>query len=111
VFGLQRAFHLAGCRNVVASLWTVDDRATAALMGEFYRRLWDPKDPLPPVEALRQAQLAVMRADPEQFAVTAVRGIGKGDVKPDLFPEVGRTGGNVNPPAYWAGFTLSGPGR
>src|SRR5262249_40093898 len=32
VFGLQRAFHLAGAHNVVASLWKVDDEATAALM-------------------------------------------------------------------------------
>jgi CHAT domain-containing protein len=35
VFGLQRAFHLAGTRNVVASLWRVDDEATAALMALF----------------------------------------------------------------------------
>src|SRR5262245_64858353 len=40
VFGLQKAFHLAGCKAVVASLWKVDDDATAALMGLFYRGLW-----------------------------------------------------------------------
>jgi hypothetical protein len=39
VFGLQRAFHLAGTHAVVASLWKVDDRATRALMAEFYRQL------------------------------------------------------------------------
>jgi CHAT domain-containing protein len=112
VFGLQRAFHLAGCRNVVASLWKVNDDATAALMGEFYRRLWDPKNPLPPIEALRQAQLAVMRADPKQFGAMAGRGIGKGGEVPALLPEAGRpAGGKVNPPGYWAAFTLSGPGR
>jgi CHAT domain-containing protein len=113
VFGLQRAFHLAGCRNVVASLWKVDDLATAALMGEFYRRLWAAQDPLPPIEALRQAQLAVMRADPKQFKAMAMRGIGKGEVKdPDVRPEDGPPpGGKVNPPVYWAAFTLSGLGR
>src|SRR5262249_40328907 len=58
-FGLQRAFHLAGTRDVVASLWKVPDRPTAALMALFYRNLWE-KD-LPPVEALRQAQLEIYR--------------------------------------------------
>jgi CHAT domain-containing protein/tetratricopeptide (TPR) repeat protein len=112
VFGLQRAFHLAGCRNVVASLWKVDDQATAALMGEFYRRLWATHDPLPPIEALRQAQLAVMRADPKEFKAMSVRGIGKGEVKQDVRPaDAQATGGRANPPLYWAAFTLSGPGR
>ena len=59
VFGLQRAFHLAGCKNVVASLWKVDDAATAALMGLFYRGLW--VENLSPREALRQAQLTLYR--------------------------------------------------
>jgi CHAT domain-containing protein len=51
VYGLQRAFHQAGCRDVVASLWRVNDEATAALMAVFYRKLW--QENLPPVEALR----------------------------------------------------------
>jgi CHAT domain-containing protein len=37
--GLVRAFLYAGARSVVASLWTVDDRATAALMERFYAGL------------------------------------------------------------------------
>ena len=59
VFGLQRAFHLGGCRNVVASLWKVDDDATAALMAVFYHELW--VNNRPPMAALRQAQLALYR--------------------------------------------------
>jgi CHAT domain-containing protein len=31
VAGLQRAFHLAGARNVAVSLWHVDDAATSSL--------------------------------------------------------------------------------
>src|SRR5262245_6393891 len=37
VYGLVRAFHIAGTRNVAASLWKVEDEATAALMVLFYR--------------------------------------------------------------------------
>jgi CHAT domain-containing protein len=62
VLGLQRAFHQAGCRTVVASLWRVDDAATMALMTRFYANLWEKG--LVPLEALRQAQLSVLD-DPE----------------------------------------------
>ena len=39
VFGLQRAFKLAGVETLVMSLWTVPDDATAELMSGFYK-LW-----------------------------------------------------------------------
>ncbi len=55
VMGLQRAFHSAGARNVVASLWKVDDDATAALMQLFYHKLWHESKS--PMEALRKRSL------------------------------------------------------
>src|SRR5208282_2113654 len=58
-FGLQRAFHLAGTRDVVASLWKVPDQSTAALMALFYRNLWTQN--LSPMESLRQAQLEIYK--------------------------------------------------
>jgi CHAT domain-containing protein len=57
VIGLQRAFHLAGCPNVVASLWQVNDTATAALMAKFYHEMWVNKRE--PLAALREAQLTI----------------------------------------------------
>lgn len=44
VYGLQRAFKLAGADMVLMSLWDVDDRATSILMTEFYKNLIAGKD-------------------------------------------------------------------
>jgi CHAT domain-containing protein len=54
VVGLTRGFLYAGASTVVASLWKVDDRATAALMTRFYDELRSGDKR----EALRAAQLA-----------------------------------------------------
>lgn len=52
--GLTRGFMYAGARSVVASLWKVDDRATAELMKHFYRAMLE--EGLPPAAALRKAK-------------------------------------------------------
>lgn len=57
--GLTRGFMYAGVPRVVASLWKVDDAATAALMQHFYRGLFQER--LSPSAALRQAELKIMR--------------------------------------------------
>jgi CHAT domain-containing protein len=62
LMGIVRGFMYAGAPRVIASLWNVDDRATAALMKEFYRGLLVRRRP--PAAALREAQLAV-RAHPK----------------------------------------------
>jgi CHAT domain-containing protein len=123
VHGLQRAFHEAGARALVASLWSVHDAATSVVMEEFYANLWRKK--LPPLEALRRAQLAVLR-DPSLVekrqalllarlkaeggeAVRGLRGPGKVSV---LLPEGGKVEARRRShPAYWAAFLLSGETR
>jgi CHAT domain-containing protein/Tfp pilus assembly protein PilF len=57
--GLTRGFMYAGARQVVASLWRVDDVATAELMEGFYEKML--KEGLKPAAALRQAQIAMWR--------------------------------------------------
>ena len=109
-FGLQRAFHMAGARDVVASLWKVPDQPTAALMALFYRNLWTLN--LSPMESLRQAQMEIYR-NPATIPELAKGFRGK-------FQEVSGSGSDVKikpnkdnktHPLIWAAFTLSGPGR
>jgi CHAT domain-containing protein len=57
VVGLTRGFLYAGTRSIVASLWSVDDKATAELMQAFYANLGT----MDKSQALRQAQLALRR--------------------------------------------------
>lgn len=49
----------SGARSTLATLWSVRDRSTAALMAEFYRELTQTE--VSKAEALRQAQLALLK--------------------------------------------------
>jgi len=59
LIGLTRGFMYSGAPRVVASLWNVDDFATAELMKLFYQRML--KDGMPAGAALRAAQLELSR--------------------------------------------------
>lgn len=64
VFGLRRAFVLAGVKTLVMSLWKVPDEQTRELMEDFYRRILDGQ---PCASALRAAQLTMKVKHPEPF--------------------------------------------
>jgi len=59
LLGLTRGFMHAGAPRVVASLWRVDDVATAELMGRFYKKMLTGG--LPAARALREAQLSMLQ--------------------------------------------------
>ncbi len=59
LIGLTRGFMYAGSPRIVASLWKVNDAATAELMTIFYRKLL--AENLRPAAALRAAQMEMMK--------------------------------------------------
>lgn len=80
--GLARGFMYAGVPRVVASLWKVDDEATAELMSKFYLAML--VDDLPAAAALRRAKI-------------------------DMYEHPKKPEWSL--PFYWAGFTLQGEWR
>ena len=58
VYGLRRAFFLAGAESLVMSLWPVSDYMTREMMTTYYTGL---KQGLGRGEALRQAQLVMLK--------------------------------------------------
>ena len=58
VYGLRRAFFLAGTESLVMTLWEVNDRTTQEMMTSYYSGL---KQGLGRGEALRKAQLALLK--------------------------------------------------
>lgn len=63
--GVARGFMYAGASSVVASLWKVDDLATAEFMKVFYKGMLNDK--LRPAAALRRAQLAMSKRRPSPY--------------------------------------------
>jgi len=75
VVGLTRGFLYAGSRSIVASLWSVDDKATATLMQAFYANLATMNKR----EALRQAQVKARETFPHPFFWAAFQLTGRAE--------------------------------
>lgn len=62
---LRHAFHLAGAKSVVASLWSINDKETSELMVGFMRRALEPA--ADKADALRAAQREMQARHPHPF--------------------------------------------
>lgn len=62
VYGLRRAFTLAGAESLVMSLWPISDFTTRTLMTSYYQNL---KQGMGRGEALRQVQLDMLKKNPK----------------------------------------------
>ena len=63
--GLAGVAVRAGARSTLATLWSVDDAATAQLMTRFYKELANPD--ITKAEALRLAQISMLKEKPLPF--------------------------------------------
>ncbi|MEH2180710.1 CHAT domain-containing protein [Nostoc sp.] len=92
---------LAGVKTSVASLWSVNDAGTAALMTKFYDNL---KTAPIKAEALRQAQVAMVKGQiyVKDGQVQGLGGVGNLPLPADSADE------SLMHPYYWAGFTMVG---
>ena len=74
VYGLQRAFQVAGARNLIMSLWKVDDAVTQKLMTSFFRHWLNGKSKQ---AAFAQAQKEIRAQHPEPYYWGAFVMLGK----------------------------------
>lgn len=65
VFGLQRAFKVAGAKTIIMSLWKVSDEATQMLMTDFYDN-WITHN-MTKKEAFLKAQMSIQKIHPEPY--------------------------------------------
>ncbi len=83
VFGLRRAFQIAGARTLIMSLWPVDDEVTRAWMRELYTNRFVKQ--MSTIDSVHEASLALLNERREKGLSTH--------------------------PFYWAGFIASGDWR
>jgi CHAT domain-containing protein len=101
-FGFAGLAMQAGVKSALASLWSINDTGTLALMSEFYQQLR-----LNPIkaEALRKAQLAMLKGNISIQGKT----LKTSDLSIPLPPEITESEQpDLTHPYNWAGFTIIG---
>ncbi|MEM9538541.1 MAG: CHAT domain-containing protein [Cyanobacteria bacterium P01_E01_bin.42] len=96
-----------GAKSALASLWYVSDGGTLNLMGEFYRNLLNPEITIK-AEALRQAQIAMIRGEYQQGEVwqEITRSPNLDSASQEFLAELSDR--SFTHPYYWSAFTLVG---
>ena len=92
----------AGVKSALASLWSVSDVGTLALMTEFYSHLQTAESK---ADALRDAQLAMLRGE-----VTVADGVLRGSLRGETTLGGGELEqfADLSHPFYWSAFTIVG---
>lgn len=113
ISGMSYYFLSRGAKAVMASLWLVNDASTSQLMQQFYSKLAaeTPTAPVTKAEALRQAQVNMLRGE----AVTTInaaprRSLGVSSIPDSLATSTNRKIRSFSHPYYWAPFILIGNG-
>jgi CHAT domain-containing protein/Tfp pilus assembly protein PilF len=95
VDGLAMTAQLKGAEAVISTLWSAYDASAGALMADFYQRWAGGDGKVMKVEALREAQLDLLRNAPRNR-------------NGDVVAANSKTAENFSHPYYWAPFTLTG---
>ncbi|GAB4194382.1 MAG: hypothetical protein Fur006_40060 [Coleofasciculaceae cyanobacterium] len=104
ILGFGYQMQRTGAKAAIASLWSVSDGGTQALMDTFYAAL--QSDKITKTEALRQAQIALITGDYQ--ALGQQRGLAVQQRIKSSLPETVST--RLSHPNYWAPFILIGNG-
>jgi CHAT domain-containing protein len=104
VIGFGYQLQQAQARASIATLWEISDASTGNLMNEFYAKLQQRQQP--PVEALREAQIALITGKGQTGGTSKPRS----SVQWPLGQNTGSISRDLSHPYYWAPFILIGNG-
>lgn len=101
VDGLATTAQLKGAHAILSTLWPVNDSSTGQFMSDFYQRWVGGGGRVAKSEALREAQLDLLRGTGRPLAAPSSRGLLTEDSAPSALP-------GFSHPFYWAPFVLMG---